>query len=179
MSLIIPILLIIAIVAIELAAFLRVHQKRAETVKQNIEFERLIRSGHSIEPHESHFAHNCQFHIHPLPPEDRKRLSDQWQVMQCRFIDEPSKAVERADRLLKQVLQAQGYPVHKIDEAIEPLAIYHPRVAEEYRAAQEVAEKNRTGNANVEELRQAMIYYRDLFEDLIETEELELVGKGA
>jgi len=39
-----------------------------------------------------------------------------------------------------------------------------------YRAARVIALKNEQHQADTEELRQAMIYYRSLFEELLETE---------
>jgi hypothetical protein len=45
---------------------------------------------------------------------------------------------------------------------------------ENYRAAHTIALANDRGQASTEDLRQAMVHYRALFEDLLETREREI-----
>jgi hypothetical protein len=49
------------------------------------------------------------------------------------------------------------------------ISVTHPRVVENYRAARIIALRHAQGQANTEDLRNAMIYYRSLFEELLQT----------
>jgi hypothetical protein len=49
--------------------------------------------------------------------------------------------------------------------------VHHPRVVDNYRAARDIAQRHRRGEATTEDLRQAMVHYRGLFEDLLEDRE--------
>ena len=51
------------------------------------------------------------------------------------------------------------------------LSVHHPRVVENYRAARDIALRHRRGQATTEDLRQAMVYYRALFQDVLEDRE--------
>jgi hypothetical protein len=42
-------------------------------------------------------------------------------------------------------------------------------VVNNYRAAREIALRNNAGKATTEDIRQAMVHYRSLFEELLET----------
>jgi hypothetical protein len=48
----------------------------------------------------------------------------------------------------------------------------HPLVLENYRTAHEIALRQAKGQSNTEDLRQAMIHYRTLFEELVGEPEL-------
>ena len=50
------------------------------------------------------------------------------------------------------------------------ISVDHPLVVENYRAARALASRSRRGEANTEELRQAMVHYRALFGDLLNRE---------
>ena len=44
----------------------------------------------------------------------------------------------------------------------------HPAVVQHYRAGREIAVRHREGHADTEDLRQAMIHFRTLFDELID-----------
>lgn len=111
-----------------------------------------------------------QFEIHPLQPGERDAFAGRWQGVQARFVDDPVIAVAEADRLVDEVMRARGYPVSDFEQRAADLSVDHPRVVEHYRAARAVAARARQGKANTEELRQAMVHYRTLFEDLLEAQ---------
>jgi hypothetical protein len=52
------------------------------------------------------------------------------------------------------------------------ISVQYPALVSNYRAAREIAIKNKQKTANTEELRQAMIYYRSLFDELLKTEDV-------
>jgi hypothetical protein len=109
-----------------------------------------------------------KFDIHPLEPADRRRLVEQWRLVQARFVDDPHGTVGDADRLLGQVMSARGYPIADFEQQAADLSVNHPRVIEHYRAGHAIAVRHAQGQASTEDLRQALIHYRELFSALIE-----------
>jgi hypothetical protein len=82
-------------------------------------------------------------------------------------VDHPENAVFDANRLVREVMEKRGYPVGGFDQAAADLSVDHPGVVENYRAAHRIAERSQRGEADTEELRQAIVYYRALFQDLL------------
>ena len=72
-----------------------------------------------------------------------------------------------ADRLLAEVMTARGYPVSDFEERAADISVNHPLVVEHYRAGHEIALRHAQGQASTEDMRQAMIHYRTLFDDLL------------
>jgi hypothetical protein len=110
-----------------------------------------------------------QFNIRPLSPEEQQQYSEAWRLVQSQFVDDPSGATRDADHLVEQVMNARGYPVGDFEQQADDLSVDHPRVVSNYRSARSIAERNARGEADTEELRQALVHYRELFEDLLET----------
>jgi len=107
-------------------------------------------------------------HIHPLETRDRARYVEQWRNQQARFVDDPVGAVGEADHLVEEVMRARGYPVGDFDQKAADLWVDHPDVVENYRAAHELALRSEHGHATTDDLRNAMIYLRNLFDELLE-----------
>jgi len=89
--------------------------------------------------------------------------------VQTRFVDDPRGAVTEADRLIGEVMGKRGYPVGEFEQRVADISVDHPDVVMNYRAAREIALQHAEGKANTEDLRQAMVHYRALFRDLLET----------
>jgi len=64
-------------------------------------------------------------------------------------------------------MRERGYPVDDFDDQIDMVAVDHPDVAENYRAAHSIHERNAQRLASTDDLRQALIHYRSLFEELL------------
>jgi hypothetical protein len=111
------------------------------------------------------------YDIRPLSPEDARRFSEQWTAAQAHFVDDPSAAITEADNLIGQVMQTRGYPTGDFEQRSADASVGHAEVVQEYRAAHDIAERNRRGDAGTEDLRQAMVHYRSLFQGMLETEE--------
>lgn len=111
------------------------------------------------------------FSLHTLKPEERLQFTNRWTETQNLFVDDPSGAVEQADQLVQQVMMARGYPMANFEQRAADISVDHPHVVRNYRAARDIAERNRSRQANTEDLRQAVVYYRELFEDLLEIRE--------
>lgn len=105
--------------------------------------------------------------IRPLTPAERQRFGDKWHAAKARFVDDPSATVSDADRVISGVMNARGYPVDDFDARYESLTVDHGEVARHYRAGRELARKQREGRATTEDLRQALVHYEALFEELV------------
>jgi hypothetical protein len=99
--------------------------------------------------------------IHPLPAEQQARYSGDWTVVQERFVDTPAEAVAAAGTLIWDVMRDRGYPTDDRKASMEALSVHHARSLEGYRQVQDLGPEPST-----EQLREALIRYRALFEDL-------------
>jgi hypothetical protein len=109
--------------------------------------------------------------IVPLAPQARERYLSDWRELQARFVDEPSQSLLGADRLLNDVMRERGYPTDEFDQRAADVSVDHPHLVENYRAAQAIYLADQQGEASTEQLRKALIHYRALFAELLETDE--------
>jgi hypothetical protein len=105
--------------------------------------------------------------IRPLPVAAQLRYVEEWQGIQGRFIDEPLTAVASADHLLRTVMEARGYPVADFESNAALISVDHPALVENYRVANDVYERSRMNQATTEELRDSLLRYRALFDELL------------
>jgi hypothetical protein len=75
--------------------------------------------------------------------------------------------VMAAQRLVMTVMQERGYPTEVSDQMVADLSVDHASVLDHYRAAYEISQRAADNAASTEDLRQAMIHYRALFQDLL------------
>lgn len=108
-----------------------------------------------------------QLQLRPLRPGDHERFTQHWQLVQADFVDDPRLAFSEADSLVRELMKARGYPAADFDQRAADISVDHPRVAENYRVAHAIALRNGRGEAHTEDLRQAMVHYRILSEDLM------------
>jgi len=108
--------------------------------------------------------------IHPLSTTDHERYLADWAAVQSKFVDEPGQAIVDADHLIMEVMQLRAYPVSDFEQRAADVSVSYPALVSNYRAARVIALKNEQHQADTEELRQAMIYYRSLFKELLVTE---------
>jgi hypothetical protein len=109
-----------------------------------------------------------QFEIRPLDPATRGRYLEQWGSAQRSFVDEPVGAVGQAHELVQRVMHDRGYPVDEdFEQRTADISVEHPVVVENYRAAHGISVRARNGQASTEQLRQAMVHFRALFDDLL------------
>jgi hypothetical protein len=107
--------------------------------------------------------------IRDLDPTEHERFSIRWDSVQSHFVDSPKGAVTEADDLVSSVMKTRGYPVSEFDQRAADISVDHPRVVENYRSAHEIALRLGKDQASTEDLRTAMIHYRSLFEELVQT----------
>jgi hypothetical protein len=108
--------------------------------------------------------------IHPLSAADHTRYLERWRAVQARFVDDPPAALQEADDLIGEVMVSRGYPLEDFERRAEDLSVDHAEVVQNYRAGHRLASSSREGKASTEDLRQAMVHYRALFDDLLEPE---------
>ena len=172
--------LLIALVVIVLAigVFVALRELRSRRLQSRFgpEYSRAIQETGDRSTAESRLAERTRrverFHIHPLSREDKLRYLGSWQKVQADFVDDPRQAIRRADTLLGDVMAARGYPVSDFEQRSADLSVDHPTVVQNYRAAHDIALRHERGEASTEDLRQAMIHYRTLFDELVAESEM-------
>ncbi len=105
--------------------------------------------------------------IRQLPRNEAEQFGTEWRGIQAHFVDDPGGAIGDADRLVNEVMSRMGYPVGQFEQRAADISVDHANVVEHYRIAHEIALAHSTGRANTEQLREALVHYRALFEDLL------------
>jgi hypothetical protein len=173
-------ILIIAVVALVIAGGLyilvRARRKRSERLHDQLgpEYDRTVQAMGSEKKAQTELEERrkrvAALGIRALSATERASYLADWTAVQSKFVDEPGQAIVDADRLIVQVMQARAYPVSDFEQRAADLSVTYPALVSDYRAAREIAVKNEQHQADTEELRQAMIHYRSLFEELLGTE---------
>ena len=161
-------------VAAGIAIWVFIRKRRTERLRAQFggsEYTRAVKEGGSQRQAEAVLDKRAErvegLHIRALGPGDRARFVESWRRVQARFVDGPGGAVTEADQLLADVMSTRGYPVSDFEQRAADISVDHPLVLENYRSAHEIAVRQTRGQASTEELRQAMIHYRTLFEELV------------
>jgi hypothetical protein len=172
------ILIVVAIVIAAIAIFLWLENRRSLRLRSRFgpEYDRTLQLKGDRRRAERELERRARrverLHIRSLPMRDRERFLVAWRADQARFVDDPAGAVAEADRLVQQLMTASGYPVGEFDQRVEDISVDHPHVVMNYRAAHQIALKHQRGEANTEDLRKALVYYRGLFDELLQTQEV-------
>jgi polysaccharide pyruvyl transferase WcaK-like protein len=106
--------------------------------------------------------------LRELDPGERERFVTNWKSVQSRFLDHPGKAVTEADELVTSLLVARGYPTAEFDQRAADISVNHPRLVDEYRSAHAIAVRTVKEEINTEDLRNALIQYRSLFDEFVQ-----------
>jgi len=119
---------------------------------------------------QARLAHVKALDIRPLTAEEVNRYSLEWQATQTEFVDEPLTALQKADRLIREVMKAKGYPVEDFEQRAADISVDYPELVTDYRGLHLIAVKEADEKVGTEEMRQAMVHGRALFENLIKQE---------
>jgi hypothetical protein len=162
---------IVVVVAVVLILAAKAQKSRRLRTRFGPEYSRAVQESGSAARGEERLAKLEQrverFKIHPLSPSDQSRFLESWRLVQAKFVDAPEVAVAEGDQLVREVMTARGYPVVDFDQQAADLSVNHPLVVEHYRDGHSIAVRHAQGKASTEDLRQAMIHYRKLFDDLV------------
>jgi len=164
-----------------LAAYLLHRKRRTARLRTQFggaEYARAVEKGGNRRHAEAALEERAErvdgLRIRPLAAGDRTRFLSSWREVQARFVDSPAGAVMAADQLLGDVMSTRGYPLSNFDQRAADISVDHPVVLENYRAAHDIAIRQTRGQAGTEDLRQAMIHFRTLFEELVSEPEMPL-----
>jgi FtsZ-interacting cell division protein ZipA len=163
----------IAVVVVVAVLWYGMSRRRTQALRQRFgpEYDRTIREqGKRAEAVLAEREKRVEkYPIRKLTVDERERFITQWKQVQSRFVDDPKAAVGEADGVVSQLMQTRGYPMSDFEQRAADISVDHPRVVDSYRAAHEIALRHRKGQASTEDLRNAIIYYRSLFDELLET----------
>ena len=172
---------VIAIVAVAAIALVVVARKRRTAMLRDRfgpEYDRAVESRDGRRAAEADLRacekQRAQFYVKPLPEATRLRFADEWRDVQERFVDQPTQATTAADTLITRVMEARGYPMKDFDAQAELVSVDHPDTVENYRFAHAVRQRSQTQQVGTEDLREALLRYRSLFDELLRPE-----GNGA
>jgi hypothetical protein len=164
----------VVVVLLAIIGVLIARQQRSRKLKADFgpEYDRVIAEQGDQRSAENELASRrkrvSEFDIRPLAPADRERYVERWGAAQRKFVDEPDAAVREAHLLVQQVMHDRGYPVDDdFQQRAADLSLDHPDVVENYRAAHSISLRAQQGQASTEQLRQAMVHFRALFDDLL------------
>jgi hypothetical protein len=150
-----------------------VYDRRRRRLRQRFgpEYDRMVEEKGSRTKAEAELASRqrrvADLDIQPLDPAARTRYAENWAAVQEQFVDAPQEAVMAAQRLVKTVMKERGYPTEGDDQVLADLSVDHANVLDHYRAAYGISQRAADNQASTEDLRQAMIHYRALFQDLL------------
>lgn len=165
---------IVGILVVLGVLWLTIQLNRSRGIRKHFgpEYDRLVEERGSRRRAEAELAQRekrvNRLTLRPLPRDLSVRYAQKWNDQQARFVDEPERAVREADQLVAEVMNERGYPVGDFEQRAADISVDHPRVVENYRAAHEISVRQQNGQASTEDLRNAMIYYRDLFRELLD-----------
>lgn len=106
--------------------------------------------------------------LRPLSAKSRERYTTSWRDVQARFVDAPAVALQSADVLVTELMRERGYPTGDFEQRAADISVDHPDVVKNYRMAHTVSTEASTDGADTERMRQGLVHYRALFDELLE-----------
>ena len=180
-SLIIAAVVIVAIVIVAARLYSTQQTRRRNETEQTsqqlrqrfgTEYDRTVAEKGDVRSAESELTARQKrvtgFDIQPLTADEGKSFNDEWQVMQATFVDDPSAAAQDADALIGPVMAARGYPESDYEQRSADVSVDHPAILDRYRTAHEIALRAADGQANTEDLRQAVLNSHALFTEMVQ-----------
>jgi len=168
---------VVAIAAVLLIAVMAMRKRQTSHLQERFgsEYDRAVDDAGDQRDAERELRDREKRHdeldITPLSGDARARYADEWAGVQARFVDEPEDAVRDADRLVQQVMGERGYPKDDdFERRAADVSVDHPDVVENYREGHALWRRydEANGDGQTEDLRQAMVHFRALFEELLE-----------
>jgi hypothetical protein len=173
-QIVVVVAVVAAVLAVAVGIWYSMRKRRTNKLRTQFggtEYARAVKEGGSQRKAEAVLDQRAErveaLHIRPLAPADRARFTESWTRVQAQFVDGPGGAVTDADKLLVDVMSTRGYPMSDFEQRAADISVDHPLVLDNYRAAHQCAIRQARGEASTEELRQAMIHCRTLFEELV------------
>ncbi|HEX4577878.1 MAG TPA: hypothetical protein VH117_11050 [Edaphobacter sp.] len=167
------IIIVIVAVLVVAAVFFVARRRKSEYLKQKFgsEYDRVVHQHGNPQRAETVLAERekrvSRLQLRTLPPAERDRYAQQWAVVQKRFVDDPKGAVNEADRLVTDVMNARGYPMSEFNQRADDISVNYPNTVGNYRAAHDIVLRHGRGQSSTEDLRKAMVHFRSLFDELL------------
>jgi FtsZ-interacting cell division protein ZipA len=180
----VAIVIVVAVIAIAAVIFILTRQRRSRQLKQQFgsEYDRALQSRGNPAKAEAELLNRQKrvnsFEIKALSPAARERFAEEWASVQSRFVDDPGIAVSEADSLVNRVMAARGYPMTDFEQRAADVSVAYPAVVQNYRSAGAIVQRYGRGEAGTEDLRQAMVHYRSLFDELLDIPKSAAITKG-
>jgi len=165
---------VIAVIAVAAIAFVTARKRRSAKLRERFgpEYDRVLQKEGDARKAEGVLEfrekRREKFTLHPLSEVDKSSFDVRWREVKSRFVDDPRGAATVADGLVTEVMQKRGYPIGEFEQRAADISVDHPVVVENYRAAHTIALRHSSGQASTEDLRQAMVHYRALFQELLD-----------
>lgn len=168
------VLAVVVLALIAIGAWMYTRKKQSDRLVQRFgpEYERAVDELGSRSKAESELRAREKrvekLNILPLSPADAERFSQDWKTLQGRFVDNPKGVLVEADLLVCELMEKRGYPMSDFERRAADISVDHPAVVDHYRAAQEIAMRDKRGEADTEAMRQGIVHYRALFDEMLE-----------
>lgn len=163
------VVVLVVVAAVVLGRFL-LQRKRLRT-KFGPEYDRALERNENRTDAERELVEREREHasleLRPLDTATREGYARNWTQIQEEFVDDPTGAVSQADRLVTDLMAERGYPTEGYERQASLLSVEHAGTLEHYRKAHSISDRQDRGEASTEDLREAMVHYRTLFEDLL------------
>jgi hypothetical protein len=178
------IVIVIVVVLIALAAAMAARRRRTAALRERFgpEYDRAVGTREGQRAAEADLRdrerQRARLDIKPLSEAARVRYTEEWRVIQQDFVDQPEEATTAGYDLVNRVMAERGYPMRDFDARADLVSVDHPDVVDNYRVAHGIHERARQHQASTEDLREALLRYRSLFEDLLRPDGQEAVPAG-
>jgi hypothetical protein len=178
-------IIVVAVVVVLLIVAALGRRRRTAALQQHFgpEYDRTVQNRDGRRAAEANLRsrekQRARLELTPIPEATRARFAEEWRVVQEQFVDQPTHAVTNADNLLHRVMAARGYPMEDFESQADLVSVDHPHVVQNYRSARGVYERAQSQRASTEDLRQALVSYRSLFDELLQADSGDRVDRGA
>lgn len=176
------VVIVIAVIAVIAIVLVALRKRRSKQLRERFgpEYDRVVRQEGDPRKAEGVLEfrekRREKFRLRPLASADRSSFAVRWNEVQSRFVDDPRGSVTVADSLVTEVMQARGYPIGEFEQRAADLSVDYPVIVENYRAGHAIALRHNAGQASTEDLRQAMVHYRVLFQELLDERQAQRKG---
>jgi hypothetical protein len=178
---------VVVVAVIAIVAIVVMRQRRRTELRESFgsEYDRAVAREGDVRKGESDLMarreRRAELDIRPLSPQSRTAYARSWEQTQARFVDNPATALAQADALIIAVMEERGYPMDDFERRAEDISVDHPDVVQHYRAAHDISVRvdedpnastsSTVSDVSTEDLRQGLVHYRALFQELLEPDE--------
>ena len=163
----------LVVILLVVAAVMAQQANRRRQLRERFgpEYDRTVEASGGAKRAEIEFRARAQerdkLSISVLSAAQRDRYEQDWRRAQAEFVNVPVESLGRADMMVTDVMVSRGYPMQDFNRQADLVSVDHPEVVSHYRLAHGIYVASQSGPVSTEELRQAFVSYRALFEELL------------